>query len=166
MKSIIYLMLFEGQSLMKYGNNYFDQNVVNSHRLIVVSFFFPPSWSSIDTGKNFFSQLLVQYTSVVDSPPDEMCSICMWSLQEPSGYSEDEEEAAGSTSRTAGKRLGGPTRISTSQGHHMHVIGLELNIKRSTAQYMGPIGIPAVFLKKTKDVNSKTDNFIIETRPR
>lgn len=35
-------------------------------------------------------KLLLQYTSVVESPPDDMCSICMWSLTEASGYLEEE----------------------------------------------------------------------------
>ncbi|XP_042240567.1 probable E3 ubiquitin-protein ligase DTX2 isoform X2 [Homarus americanus] len=51
-------------------------------------------------------QLLVQHTSVVTSPPDEMCSICMWSLQEPSGYS-DEDEAVATPAHTAGLKSDG-----------------------------------------------------------
>lgn len=38
-------------------------------------------------------KLLLQYTSVVESPPDDMCSICMWSLTEVSGYLEEETSA-------------------------------------------------------------------------
>lgn len=53
--------------------------------------------------KLFIFQLLVQYTQAVDLPPDETCSICMWSLQESSGYSDDENEGAGNGMHLGGK---------------------------------------------------------------
>lgn len=38
-------------------------------------------------------KLLLQYTSVVESPPDDMCSICMRNLTEISGYLEEEDSS-------------------------------------------------------------------------
>ncbi|XP_042881862.1 probable E3 ubiquitin-protein ligase DTX2 isoform X2 [Penaeus japonicus] len=49
-------------------------------------------------------RLLVQYTQSVDLPPDETCSICMWSLQESSGYSDDENEGASNAMHLGGLR--------------------------------------------------------------
>ncbi|XP_069981789.1 protein deltex-like isoform X1 [Penaeus vannamei] len=64
-------------------------------------------------------RLLVQYTQAVDLPPDETCSICMWSLQESSGYSDDENEGAGN-----GMHLGGAMRYRVVSlilcGHLFH----------------------------------------------
>lgn len=69
--------------------------------------------------RNFLNKLLVQYTQAVDLPPDETCSICMWSLQESSGYSDDENEGAGN-----GMHLGGAMRYRVVSlilcGHLFH----------------------------------------------
>lgn len=79
-------------------------------------------------------QLLVEYTSVVESPPDEMCSICMWSLQEPSGYLEDDEEAAGSTSYTAGCRNDGV--VSLVLCNHMFHLACVRQMAKTSPQFL------------------------------
>ncbi|KAK8743605.1 hypothetical protein OTU49_001157 [Cherax quadricarinatus] len=78
-------------------------------------------------------QLLVQHTNVVQSPPDEMCSICMWSLQEPSGFS-DEDEAVGVASRMAGFGSDGVVRLVLCD-HLFHLACVRQMVKNSP-QYL------------------------------
>ncbi|KAG0719506.1 putative E3 ubiquitin-protein ligase DTX2 [Chionoecetes opilio] len=64
-------------------------------------------------------KLLLQYTSVVEAPPDDMCSICMWSLTEISGYLE-EGEAATRISQTSGIQSDGVVSLNLCK-HQFHL---------------------------------------------
>ncbi|XP_069192613.1 probable E3 ubiquitin-protein ligase DTX2 isoform X6 [Procambarus clarkii] len=79
------------------------------------------------------SQLLVQHTNVVLSPPDEMCSICMSSLQEPSGYFDD-NEAVGAASRMAGLGSDGVVRLILCD--HLFHLACVREMAKNSPQYL------------------------------
>ncbi|XP_045595110.2 probable E3 ubiquitin-protein ligase DTX2 isoform X2 [Procambarus clarkii] len=78
-------------------------------------------------------QLLVQHTNVVLSPPDEMCSICMSSLQEPSGYFDD-NEAVGAASRMAGLGSDGVVRLILCD--HLFHLACVREMAKNSPQYL------------------------------